>query len=213
MQEELLDFSNVAETEVTRGKVRVDGVTVKTYKKEIDSANIIEVEVGSTGYMGGDSGHGGRTYMRIKDLGGTDMSCRLSGTSCGTTGQVELMFGGDCELDTFIEALRFSIDVLSGEMERRQQMQLTGKQKRQQKFYEYLNDVVRLYHNTGKLKDVSKLQKKHNVSSISQQLFFEIGLHKTPKDDDFMLPKAFCDEVYNYILNPSKCERKPLYSE
>lgn len=205
-----MEFSNTAESEVTRGKVKVNGVTLKTYKKQIDSANSIEVEVGTTGYMGGDSGHGGRTYLRIKDVTSTDLTCRLP-SGAEHHGGVELLLGGDSELDTLIEALRFGVDVLSGEYERRQQMQLTGKQKREQRFFEYLNDVVRLYHNTGKLKDISKLQKKHNVSSISQQLFFEIGLHKTPNSEDFMLPKEFCDTVYNYILNPTKCDKKPQY--
>lgn len=210
METGILEFNNTVESEVTRGKVKVNGVTLKTYKKQIDSANSIEVEVGTTGYMGGDSGHGGRTYLRIKDVTSTDLTCRLP-SGAEHHGGVELLLGGDSELDTLIEALRFGVDVLSGEYERRQQMQLTGKQKREQRFFEYLNDVVRLYHNTGKLKDISKLQKKHNVSSISQQLFFEIGLHKTPNSEDFTLPKEFCDTVYNYILNPTKCDKKPQY--
>ncbi len=53
--------------------VIVDGTHINTFKKEIVSANILEVEVGTTGYMGGDTGHGGRTFFRIKDLASTDM--------------------------------------------------------------------------------------------------------------------------------------------
>lgn len=212
MKEEALDFERFTESEVTVGKKKVNGVTVKTYSKEIVSANIIEVEVGTTGYMGGDTGHGGRTYLRIKNLSSTDMRPVAHFDDYGHS-ELEVALGGDCELDTFIEALHFAVDVLSGEYQRKVQMQLTGKQKREAKFYDYLNDVVKLYHRTGKLKDISKLQKKHNVSSISQQLFFEIGLHKTPHDEDFMLTKEFCNEVYNYILNPTKCERKPQYNE
>lgn len=208
-------FENVAESEVSRGKVKVNGVTLKTYKKEIDSCNIIEVEVGTTGYMGGDTGHGGRTYLSIKDVSSTDLSCNVKDNgkeySFANTNRIDIMLGGDCELDTFISALEFAVEVLSGEYERKQQMQLTGKQKRQQKFCDYLNDVVKLFHNTGKLNNISKLQKKHNVSSISQQQFFMMNLHLTPKDEDFVLPKDFCDEVYKYILNPAKCERMPQY--
>lgn len=44
-----------------------DGTEITTYTRDIYSCNILEVEAGSTGYMGGDTGHGGRTYFRIKD--------------------------------------------------------------------------------------------------------------------------------------------------
>ena len=99
-------------------KVRrlVDGEVVDVYKKELTSANIIEVSVGTTGYCGGDSGHGGRTYFSIKDLGSTDMSAWITGESCGNAGKVEIAFGGDCELDTFIGALEFALDVLRGKI-------------------------------------------------------------------------------------------------
>ena len=53
--------------------VVVDGIEIKTYKREITSCNIIEVEVGTTGHMGGDAGHGGRTYLKIRNLSSTDM--------------------------------------------------------------------------------------------------------------------------------------------
>lgn len=35
----------------------IDGNNVPTYMENICSANIIQVEAGSTGYCGGDSGH------------------------------------------------------------------------------------------------------------------------------------------------------------
>lgn len=50
-----------------------DGTEITTYTRDVVSANILEVEAGTTGYMGGDTGHGGRTYFRIKDEGGTDI--------------------------------------------------------------------------------------------------------------------------------------------
>jgi len=97
---------------IKHGTVDVDGVEVQTVKREFTSANIIEVEVGTTGYCGGDSGHGGRTYFRIEDLSSTDMAVKVSGTSCGETGKVEIMFGGDSELETFIDALEFAAETL-----------------------------------------------------------------------------------------------------
>lgn len=46
-----------------------DGTDITTYTRDVVSCNLLEVEAGTTGYMGGDSGHGGRTYFHIKDEG------------------------------------------------------------------------------------------------------------------------------------------------
>lgn len=78
---------------------------------EIVSANVLGVTVATTGYMGGGSGHGGRTYFTIEDLGSTDIDARVSETSYGTS-KIEVMLGGDTELETFIEALRWAADTL-----------------------------------------------------------------------------------------------------
>ena len=45
-----------------------DGTEISTYTRDVVSCNILEVEAGTTGYRGGDTGHGGRTYFRIKDI-------------------------------------------------------------------------------------------------------------------------------------------------
>ena len=39
-----------------------DGTEISTYTRDVVSCNILEVEAGTTGYRGGDTGHGGRTY-------------------------------------------------------------------------------------------------------------------------------------------------------
>lgn len=97
----------------------IDGIRIDTCKKEIISANILEVEVGTTGYQGGDTGHGCRTYFRISDLGSTDMRYRVSSHSSEGTKQddyassIEISFGGDCELSTFYKALQIGYEVLS----------------------------------------------------------------------------------------------------
>lgn len=46
-----------------------DGTEITTYSREVVSCNILEVEARTTGYKGGDTGHGGRTYFSIKDAG------------------------------------------------------------------------------------------------------------------------------------------------
>lgn len=81
---------------------------IVTKTREFTHAALLEVEVGSTGLRGGDSGHGGRTYLRFKDKGGTDM--RVHTTPGG--GEVSLIFGGDAELENLIAGLRFALDVL-----------------------------------------------------------------------------------------------------
>ena len=98
----------------------VDGIPVPTARNAFTSCNILSVEVGTTGYMGGDSGHGGRTYLRITDEGSTDLRCRVKAIDgkdyedyeAHRANQIEIMLGGDAELGTFTQALRFAADVL-----------------------------------------------------------------------------------------------------
>lgn len=92
--------------EVKSGVRTVNGKSVDTWIAEIYSANIIEAEVGTTGFQGGDTGHGGRTYFRLKDLGSTDMLVTSKDD------EVTMEFGGDTELDTFIQSLEFALKVL-----------------------------------------------------------------------------------------------------
>ena len=104
----------------------VDGIPVPTARNTFTSCNILSVEVGTTGYMGGDSGHGGRTYLRITDEGSTDLRCRVEANDgedyeAHRANRIEIMLGGDAELETFTQALRFAADVLekkiSGELD------------------------------------------------------------------------------------------------
>ena len=91
-----------------------DGTEISTYTRDVISANILEVEAGTTGYMGGDSGHGGRTYFRISDCGSTDLEVRTIVDRHGCNG-FEVFLGGDCELETTIRALKFITKVLEDE--------------------------------------------------------------------------------------------------
>lgn len=95
---------------ITEGIRRVGGIEVPTYKREIVSANVLEVEAGTNGYQGGDTGHGSRTYFRIENEGGTDIQVRPLGRY-GDEG-FEVTLGGDCELETIITALKFITKVL-----------------------------------------------------------------------------------------------------
>lgn len=87
----------------------VNGVRIQTLSKEFIDCNILKVEVGTNGYMGGDTGHGSRTYFRLSDLGGTDIEVKSYGDD------VEISLGGDAELTTFIKALKFAIKILESQ--------------------------------------------------------------------------------------------------
>ena len=91
-----------------------DGTEITTYTRDVVSANILEVEAGTTGFMGGDTGHGGRTYFRIQDEGSTDMKVNTYVDSYGCSG-FEVFLGGDCELETMIRTLKFITKVLEEE--------------------------------------------------------------------------------------------------
>lgn len=99
---------------IEKRKLLPDGTEISTYTREVISANILEVEAGTTGYMGGDSGHGGRTYFRISDCSSTDMEVRTFVDRHGCNG-FEVFLGGDCELETTICALKFITKLLEDE--------------------------------------------------------------------------------------------------
>lgn len=74
-------------------KVLPDGTKITTFTREVASANTIEVEVGTTGFKGGNANCGGRTYIRIKDLGGTDMFVKRFRAENGNTSEFEVYLG------------------------------------------------------------------------------------------------------------------------
>ena len=95
-------------------------MVLATIKQEIVSLCILEVEAGSNCPQGGDSGHGGRTYLRLSDQASTDMRLRFTpndGSQISQTGwmpvrEVELMFGGDAERECLVHALRRVLEAL-----------------------------------------------------------------------------------------------------
>ena len=95
-------------------RILPDGTEITTYTRDVISCNLLEVEAGTTGYMGGDTGHGGRSYFRIKDNGGTDMEVNTSVDRYGCR-SLEVFLGGDCELEAMIRALKFITKVLEDE--------------------------------------------------------------------------------------------------
>jgi len=94
----------------------IDGMKIITWQRDIVDCNILEVEAGTNGYHGGDTGHGSRTYIRIENVGSTDMQVEVDrkpvkGNSVGIT------LGGDAELKTIKNALRWIVSVLETQSE------------------------------------------------------------------------------------------------
>ena len=90
----------------------VNGEIVPTVIEEINGANLLFVEVGTNGKKGGDSGYGCRTYIKIVDESGTDIKARSIDTEDRKNAGIEIMLGGDSELNTIIEALKFCTKIL-----------------------------------------------------------------------------------------------------
>jgi hypothetical protein len=211
--------SKKKETLSPNGSVVIDGIQLDSYKTEIVSCNILEVEVGTTGHMGGDTGHGGRTYFRISDLASTDMRCKVSGysyeekdylyTEIEDASSIEISFGGDCELDTFCEALRIGYDVLKQHASSIEPYSHTPLEQRQDRFALYLNELCDLYRKQGNLKGMEEIRKKYHTSGITQQQFYECDL-----DHVFgYVNSGFCNKVYAYILDNTKTTPAPKYNE
>ena len=201
------------EEKYVKGLIKVDGIDVKTFKTEFDSCNIIEEEAGSTGYEGGDTGHGGRTYFRIKDLASTDMRCVVCNNGqlheFDNVGQIELIFGGDCEMETFYEALCFGADVLSEHTSgiSYYEPQISHKEMQQINFAMYINELCEYYRKNHTLSGKGKIREKYKVSDISVQQFFECDLHKA----EGYVPQDFCNRVYAYVLDTTKAVPAPKY--
>ncbi len=94
----------------------IDSSRVTTWSREITNCNILEAEAGTNGYQGGDTGHGSRTYLRIRDLASTDIRCNVEGDKYGCK-SIEIILGGDAELETMKEALRWMLSVLETQSE------------------------------------------------------------------------------------------------
>lgn len=95
-----------------------DGTELTTFTKEFEGFNALEVEVGTTGYRGGDTGHGCRAYFALRDVVSTDIRVKIVKSKYGGNDGIEVVLGGDSELSTAIEALEFITKTLKKEVKR-----------------------------------------------------------------------------------------------
>ena len=86
----------------------IDDVPVDTLHCHLTSCNILEFSVGTTGYCGGDYGHGGRTFIRMDFSESAALKVKVIKPDI-----VEIALGGDCELATLTGALEFMSLILS----------------------------------------------------------------------------------------------------
>lgn len=112
--EELNYWLNLSKGNAMEKLEEIKGM-VSLSEKEIVDANIIKVSAGTTGYKGGDTGHGGRTIFCIRDVASTDMRVSINGGDPEDVREVAVIFGGDSELCTFKQALFFAYKTLDGQ--------------------------------------------------------------------------------------------------
>jgi len=87
---------------------------VPMHAAEITDAGMIHVAAGSTGQQGGDSGHGGRTVVRIQG-NGADIVFRLFGpVDDDNAGAMEIIASGDAELRMLARAMDYIASSLLG---------------------------------------------------------------------------------------------------
>lgn len=91
--------------------------TITSHSIEISDSNTIKVEAGTNCPQGGDSGHGGRTYLSIEDTGGTVWRVKVRdefGNEQITEqpSLIEIELGGDTECATMIRALEIMLLLL-----------------------------------------------------------------------------------------------------
>jgi hypothetical protein len=84
---------------------------IEIYSKFFDSANILQVEAGTNCPQGGDTGHGGRTLLRLSDQGGTNIRIKVDGQEVKINDSIEIVLGGDTEHYTFVQSLEFALKV------------------------------------------------------------------------------------------------------
>lgn len=195
--------------------VGIDDIKIPCFEKTFVSANELCVAVGTTGHKGGDSGHGGRTYFRLTNDCCTDMNVSVIDEHSyehdfDSANGVTIMLGGDCELDTFYECLRYAVNILEKHTKGVEEYMPTRMEMRQQSFCMYINDLCNSYRkNHNKLVGMSEIREKHHITGITKDQFFACGLHQAKG----YVSQDFTDRLYDYILDNTKNTPAPLFKD
>ena len=106
----MIDNNSKKEQKIaTRGIRIIDKIRIDTFKTTISSYATLEIEAGTNGECGGDTGHGSRTYIRLKDLGSTDIRFEVSLDAR----ELKMVLGGDSELNQIQRALALVLKFIS----------------------------------------------------------------------------------------------------
>jgi hypothetical protein len=89
-----------------------DKICIDIQEITIVSENVLTVQAGTNCPQGGDTGHGGRTFVSFINRGGTDIRVAINGGEFEDVDSIRIVFGGDSEHDTFVEALEFALSVI-----------------------------------------------------------------------------------------------------
>ncbi len=77
--------------------------------KEFVMANILRAEVATNCPCGGDAGHGGKTTLKLENVQSTAMEVEVErDTVSSELKAITLVFNGDHECETLIDALEFA---------------------------------------------------------------------------------------------------------
>ena len=76
----------------------------------IDHCVCLRAAAGTTGFCGGDSGHGGRTHIEIENCNSGDIEFIVEQGANGDKLTIEL--GGDSELYTMVLMLKFIVHTI-----------------------------------------------------------------------------------------------------
>ena len=98
---------------ITESVAKINGRNVDTFGREISNGRTaLEVEAGTTGFVGEDSRDaGGRTYIGINCICG-DFHFEPIKNDAGQTAGIKIACCGDEGLDSILKALSFALEAL-----------------------------------------------------------------------------------------------------
>ena len=83
-------------------------MTVLRDEATFDGVCSLSAAVQTTGYMGGDTGHGCRSEVVLVNHGGCDLHVEIEGPYTIRPDKIVIKVGGDAELDVLADALEWA---------------------------------------------------------------------------------------------------------
>jgi hypothetical protein len=115
------DCLRLSETKLIQlTKTNMPLIKISTEKRVLEGICSLSVEAGSTGYCGGDSGHGGRAVLVLVNENCFDLRLEYAGGGVFIEPKrVSIVVGGDAEMEQFAEALEFAAKTIRAANERK----------------------------------------------------------------------------------------------